>query len=183
MDCSHPDLIEFINLKTNLDICTKANISVRVSDAFMQAVENDEEWILSYTSKYENIENHVKARDIFKLLALRNWEMAEPGILYWDNITNYNLMDHDPNFNYVGVNPCAEEPLPAGGSCLLGSINLSEFVENPFTEKASIKWASLVNCVDIAVEALNEVLLEGLNLHPLEIQRKTVSQLRQIGLI
>lgn len=107
MDCSHPDLIEFINLKTNLDICTKANISVRVSDAFMQAVENDEEWILSYTSEHENIENYVKARDIFKLLALRNWEMAEPGILYWDNITKYNLMDHDPDFNYAGVNPCA----------------------------------------------------------------------------
>ena len=182
MDCSHPDLVEFINLKTNLDICTKANISVRVSDAFMQAVENDEEWVLSYTSEHETIEDYVKARDIFKLLALRNWEMAEPGILYWDNITKYNLMDHDPEFNYAGVNPCAEEPLPAGGSCLLGSINLSEFVEDPFTEKASIKWASLVNCVNIAVEALNDVLLEGLNLHPLEIQRQTVGQLRQIGL-
>ena len=182
MDCSHPDLVEFINLKTNLDICTKANISVRVSDAFMQAVENDEEWILSYTSEHENIEDYVKARDIFKLLALRNWEMAEPGILYWDNITKYNLMDHDPDFNYAGVNPCAEEPLPAGGSCLLGSINLSEFVEDPFTEKASIKWASLVNCVNVAVEALNDVLLEGLNLHPLEIQQQTVGQLRQIGL-
>ena len=182
MDCSHPDLVEFINLKTNLDICTKANISVRVSDAFMQAVENDEEWVLSYTSEHETIEDYVKARDIFKLLALRNWEMAEPGILYWDNITKYNLMDHDPEFNYAGVNPCAEEPLPAGGSCLLGSINLSEFVEDPFTEKASIKWASLVNCVNVAVEALNDVLLEGLNLHPLEIQRQTVGQLRQIGL-
>lgn len=182
ISCNHPDLEEFINLKSNLDVCTKANISVRVSDAFMQAVENDEDWELVYESEHETIKKTVNARKIFKLLATKNWEMAEPGILYWDRISNYNLMDHDPEFEYAGVNPCAEEPLPAGGSCLLGSINLAEFVENPFTEKASINWPQLVNCVNVAVEALNEVLVEGLPLHPLSIQQDTVNALRQIGL-
>ncbi len=82
IDCTHPDLEEFINLKTDLNICTKANISVRVSNDFMKAVENDTDWKLSYTSEHETIEKVVKAKDIFKLLAKRNWEMAEPEY-YW----------------------------------------------------------------------------------------------------
>ncbi len=82
IDCTHPDLEEFINLKSDLNICTKANISVRVSNKFMKAVENDTDWKLFYTSEHETIEKTVKARDIFKLLAKRNWEMAEPKY-YW----------------------------------------------------------------------------------------------------
>lgn len=107
IDCKHPDLEEFINLKSNLDVCTKANISVRVTDEFMKAVENDEDWILSFDTEHEHIEKIVKAKDIFMLLAKRNWEMAEPGILYWDRIRNYNMLNTDPNFEYAGVNPCA----------------------------------------------------------------------------
>lgn len=107
ISCDHPDLIDFINLKTNLDICTKANISVRVSDDFMKAVVEDKDWKLSFTrpETKQTIEKIVKARDVFKLLALRNWEMAEPGILYWDRIQNYNLLQ-GTDFKYAGVNPC-----------------------------------------------------------------------------
>ena len=76
----------------------------------------------------------------------------------------------------------AEEPLPAGGSCLLGAINLSEFVEAPFTEEAIFNTGEFKKAVRIAVRALNDVLDEGLELHPLEIQRKTVKEWRQIGL-
>lgn len=107
IDCTHPDLEEFINLKSDLDLCTKANISVRVSDAFMQAVTSDSGWELHFESEHGLISKTVKAREIFKLLAKRNWEMAEPGILYWDNITNYNMLNTDPNFKFAGVNPCA----------------------------------------------------------------------------
>lgn len=105
IDCTHPDLEEFINLKSDLNICTKANISVRVSDKFMQAVENNEDWELSFISEHETIKKIVKAKDIFYLLAKRNWEMAEPGVLFWDNISKYNLLDQDPYFSYAGVNP------------------------------------------------------------------------------
>lgn len=107
IDCTHPDLEEFINLKTDLDKCTKANISVRVSDDFMKAVRDNKEWKLSFKTEQEDIEKTVNARDIFMLLAKRNWETAEPGILYWDNINNYNLMNNNPEFSYSGVNPCA----------------------------------------------------------------------------
>ena len=181
--CNHPDLIEFINLKTQKDICTKANISVRVSDEFMQAVLNDKDYTLHYYRPEGNqtIEKTIKAKEIFHLLALRNWEWAEPGILYWDRIQNYNLLDNT-GFKYAGVNPCAEEPLPAGGSCLLGSINLSEFVINPFTNNAKIDYEALEEATSIAIVGLNQVLIEGLNFHPLKEQQETVRSLRQIGL-
>lgn len=182
MDCTHPDLEEFINLKSDLDICTKANISVRVNDAFMKAVEGDLDWKLSFTTEHETIEKTVKAKDILMLLAKRNWEMAEPGILFWDNINDNNLMSEDPNFSYAGLNPCAEEPLPAYGSCLLGSINLSEFVINPFTQDAKFDYNELNTAVEKSVIALNEVLMEGLPLHPLKEQQESVGKWRQIGL-
>lgn len=182
IDSTHPDLEEFINLKTNLDTCTKANISVRVSDDFMEAVREDKDWKLYFDTEHEHIEKIVKAKDIFMLLAKRNWEMAEPGVLFWDRIKDYNILNLDPNFEYAGVNPCAEEPLCSGGSCLLGSINLSEFVINAFRNNCYVDYDELEKAVAISVQALNQVLLEGMDLHPLEIQRKSVYDWRQIGL-
>lgn len=183
MDCKHPDLEDFINLKNDPNVCTKANISVMITDDFMQAVIEDRDWEMCYyrPESKETIVKRKSAKELFKLIALRNWEMAEPGILYWDHIQNYNLLDNT-DFKYAGVNPCAEEPLPAGGSCLLGSINLSEFVDNPFTEQASINSMALSHAVSEAVIALNQVLNEGSELHPLQEQRDSVKHLRQIGL-
>ncbi len=183
IDCRHPDIEEFINLKTKQGVCEKANISIRVSDEFMQAAIDDKIWVTKFTSKETGtITKTFKARDLLKLLAKRNWEWAEPGLLYWDRITRYNMLDNNSNFAYAGVNPCAEEPLPAGGSCLLGSINLSKFVINPFTDKAYIDYDSLEDAVSIAVLGLNEVLNEGMMLHPLNEQRDSVRNWRQIGL-
>ena len=183
ISCKHPDIEEFINLKTKQGVCEKANISIRVSDDFMEAAIHDEDWITEFTSEETGtITKAFKARDLLKLLAKRNWEWAEPGMLYWDRITGYNMLNNDERFSYAGVNPCAEEPLPAGGSCLLGSINLSEFVLNPFTSEATIDYSSLVDAVKKAVRALNDVLDEGAALHPLEEQRNSVRNWRQIGL-
>lgn len=183
IDCRHPDIEEFINLKTKQGVCEKANISIRVSNDFMQAAIDDRDWVTEFTSEETGtITKTFKARDLLKLLAKRNWEWAEPGLLYWDRITGYNMLDNDERFSYAGVNPCAEEPLPAGGSCLLGSINLSEFVINPFTDKAYIDWRGLEEAVSIAVLGLNQVLNEGMMLHPLHEQRESVKNWRQIGL-
>ena len=414
ISCEHPDIEEFINLKTKQGVCEKANISIRVSDEFMQAAVDDRDWETSFTSlETGTITRTFRARDLLKLLAKRNWEWAEPGLLYWDRITSYNMLNNDGNFAYAGVNPCltgdsliqtvegeipikdlvgstpfvycmdsdgnlairkaikvwktrenaqlveviagkgrlictpdhrifttnrgwveaanlqkgdkikglnrqttghkycsvglsgtkyekehrfiarhfydiedmdvhhindngfdnrlsnlevitheehsklsntgraievnrdettgrylpkeehtgrtcrnlgrevgvnwyvqevrtldytedvydmtvedthnfiangfvvhncAEEPLPAGGSCLLGSINLSEFVINPFTDKANIDWDGLEEAVSIAVLGLNQVLNEGMMLHPLHEQRESVKNWRQIGL-
>lgn len=179
IDCTHPDLEKFITVKSDLNKVTSANISVRVTDRFMVAVKNDEDWELYYKRNEtgEEIKKTVKARDIFDLLCRNNWDYAEPGILYWDRITNWNLVSNDKDFEYAGVNPCAEEPLPAGGSCLLGAINLAAFVRN-----GKFDWHDFNRTVNISVKALNNVLDEGLERHPLVEQRKTVRDWRQIGL-
>ena len=177
IDCSHPDLEEFISIKNDLDKVTKANISVRITDDFMKAVKNDLDWELYFKTEREEMRKVVKAKEVFKLLCKNNHEMAEPGILFWDRISNYNILSEDEEFEYAGTNPCAEEPLPAGGSCLLGALNLSAYVINE-----QFDMESFVNDVRIAVIALNNVLDEGLPLHPLAIQRETVRDYRQIGL-
>lgn len=180
LSCEHPDLEEFIDVKTKDGAVTKANISVRVTDAFMQAVEDDAEWTMSFTRPEtgETITKKANARYLFDKLCKNNWDWAEPGILFWDAIRNWNLLSNNDEFEYVGVNPCAEEPLPAGGSCLLGSINLAEFV-NPDT---TFDFKSFKDTVMVAVEALNDILDEGMELHPLEEQRNSVRDWRQIGL-
>lgn len=182
--CNHPDLEEFIDIKSDLDRVTKANISIRITDDFMNAVKNDEKYTLSFTREEsgEVITKVVRAKDLFMKIALRNWEMAEPGMLFWDRIEGYNLLNNNSKFKYAGTNPCAEEPLPAGGSCLLGSINLSEYVINPFTRNAAFDGAALVEDMIHIVKAMNDVLDEGLPLHPLEEQRNSVRDWRQIGI-
>ena len=158
MDSSHPDIHDFIDAKLDNKL-EKCNISVRMSD--------------------EDMKNRP---DILDHIAINNYDWAEPGMLYWDTIKSYNLLNNFDNFEYAGVNPCAEEPLPAGGSCLLGALNLSEFVENPFTDKAAFNIPEFKGAIRIAIRALNDVLDEGLELHPLEEQRKSVRDWRQIGL-
>ena len=183
MDVSHPDIEEFIDIKTDLNAVTKANISVKITDDFIQAVKNNEKYSCVFTLENgSTICKFIDAREIMDKLALNNWKMGEPGILYWDRIQNYNLLQHFDNFKYAGVNPCAEEPLPAGGSCLLGAINLSVFVKDPFTDHAEFDFEEFKRVVRKAVFALNDVLLEGMPLHPLAEQRDTVGRFRQIGL-
>lgn len=169
MDCHHADVADFIDAKKNTDKLNGCNISVRCDDNFMQQA---------------NVKGS-KEQELFMKLAQNNWDYAEPGILYWDTINNYNLLSEyvkDGTFKFAGVNPCAEEPLPSGGSCLLGAINLAEFVEDEFTDYATFNLVDFMHTVKEAVFALNDVLDEGLELHPLEEQRQSVAKWRQIGL-
>ena len=177
IDCTHPELLDFIGIKNDLNRVTKANISVRVSDDFMRAVVEDKEWELYFKSEHEEIKKIVKAKEVFRILCENNWDYAEPGILYWSKIEDYNLLSEDKEFSYAGVNPCAEEPLPNGGSCLLGSINLSAYVEN-----GQFNMEQFKKDIHIIVKGMNEVLDQGLPLHPLAIQRETVRDYRQIGI-
>ena len=158
MDCDHPDIHDFIDAKLDNKL-EKCNISVKMGDKDM---ENRE--------------------DVLEHIAHNNWDWAEPGILYWDTIRDYNMLNKFEDFEYAGVNPCAEEPLPAGGSCLLGALNLSAFVEAPFSKTPAFNLPEFKSAVRIAVRALNDVLDEGLPLHPLPEQRETVRDWRQIGL-
>ena len=179
LSCEHPDLGEFIGIKSDLDRVTKANISIRITDKFMAAVKNRTTFTLSFTrlETGETITKEIDAYEMFHKMCEMNWDYAEPGMLFWDRINNWNLLSCDDEFEYAGTNPCAEEPLPAGGSCLLGSINLAEFACD-----IGFDFESFKHCVKSSVIALNEVLDEGLPLHPLKEQRESVYDWRQIGL-
>ncbi|MDV8108701.1 adenosylcobalamin-dependent ribonucleoside-diphosphate reductase [Bacillus sp. BAU-SS-2023] len=184
MEVSHPDIEDFIDIKTDLTKITKANISVRINDEFMKAVENNETYRCEFIveGNNEHVIKEVDAKKLFMKLCKNNWDYAEPGILFWDNIKKHHLMSEDKEFAYSGVNPCAEEPLPSGGSCLLGSINLAEFVIQPFGTSATFDSNKFKACVRESVIALNQVLDEGLDLHPLQEQKISVDKYRQIGL-
>lgn len=180
IDCDHPDVEEFIKIKSDLNRVTKANISIKVTHKFMKAVIEDKPFALSFTRKEtgETITKTVQARQLFHTIAEMNWNYAEPGFLFWDRIKEWNLLSNTKKFQFAGTNPCAEEPLPAGGSCLLGSINLSEFV----SKEGHFQFTDFQQTVKTATRALNDVLDEGLPLHPLEEQRQSVTDWRQIGL-
>lgn len=181
---THPDTEAFIHAKQRQGRITSANISVRVSDEFMHCVEDGRAFTQSFTrpESGETVTKDVDARALFHELCRMNWDCAEPGVLFWDRIENHNLLQHDDRFHFAGTNPCAEEPLPAGGSCLLGAINLSAFVTDSFTDRAAFDDAGFKAAVRTGVRALNDVLDEGLERHPLEEQRESVRKWRQIGL-
>ena len=176
---THPDLEKFITIKSDLNKVNYANISVRISDAFMKAVEEDKDWELKFERKEtgEVISKTVKAKELFRKLCEQNWDYAEPGMLFWDRINNYNLLSNTKSFKYAGVNPCAEEPLPAGGSCNLCAINLSAFVKD-----AKFDFDDFAYVVQEAVKYQNEILTEGLKRHPLKEQQESVANYRQIGI-
>lgn len=180
IDCMHPDIEDFIKIKTDLNKVTKANISVRISDEFMQAVKGNKEITLKFyrPETDEKIEKKANAKELFHLMAEINWDYAEPGMLFWDRIEKHNMLANTKDFSFAGVNPCAEETLPAGGACLLGSINLSKMV----SEDGEFNIDEFKNTVRIATIGLNEVLEEGIQYLPLPEQRDSVTKWRQIGL-
>jgi ribonucleotide reductase alpha subunit len=108
MDISHPDIIDFINVKNNLSAVTGANISVNLTDEFLEAVKEDKDYTLKFTDhpRGEQIEKTVKARDLMMMIAKSAWRTGEPGILFWDRIEQNHLLSHDGSFKLAGVNPC-----------------------------------------------------------------------------
>ena len=179
MSCEHPDVTEFMRVKTDLERVTKANMSIRVTDEFMECVQKGEKFTQAFTRPEtgDTVTKTIDAREFFKELCDANYDYGEPGCLFWDRIDSWNLLSEYDDFRYAGTNPCAEEPLPAGGSCLLGSLNLAEFVKDGTFDMESFEEA-----VKISIYALNDVLDEGLELHPLKEQRDSVRDWRQIGL-
>lgn len=108
ISCSHPDLEEFIGIKSDLDKITKANISIRLSHDFMKAVKNNEEYQLEFIREAtgEVVTKTVNAKEIFRKIAEMNWDYGEPGALFWDTISGYNLLSETESFSYAGTNPC-----------------------------------------------------------------------------
>lgn len=179
LSCEHPDLEEFMTVKTDVDRVTKANMSIRVSDEFMDCVRERKDFTQRFNrpETKDAVVKNLNAYEFFRKLCYANWDYGEPGCLFWDRIESWNLLSEFPDYHYAGTNPCAEEPLPAGGSCLLGSMNLAAFVKDGKFDEEDFK-----KTIRICVRGLNDVLDEGLPLHPLQEQRDSVRDWRQIGL-
>lgn len=190
---NHPDILEFIDVKRDLNKINNANLSVRVDDDFMiKARDTDEEnyELIFNRSMYDpetktekDMSTKINPNALLMQLSRYNWENGEPGILFWDNIRRGGLLSNEPGFKYGGVNPCAEEPLPSGGSCLLGALNLSAFCkwDNDYNSYI-FDFLDFIDAIDISVRSLNRVLDEGVDLHPLNEQTESVKRWRQIGL-
>ena len=179
---THPDLLDFITIKRNLDRVRYANISVRLSDAFMRAVENDAPWTLYYESpEAGRIERTLPAREIWHELVTSARDWAEPGVLFWDQVIRWGTSNY-AGMTPRGTNPCSEIPLEPGGACDLGSIALHQFVLHPFTPQATLDFSGLRRAVRVAVRFLDNVLTYNEGRHPLPEQEEASRRSRRIGL-
>lgn len=180
---------DFINVKRINGKVTNANISVNISDAFIEAVKNDENWELYFETESsggkEKFSNVVGARDLFRAIASSAFASAEPGVLFVDTTKKFSNSDlFGSEWEVVGVNACTEQLLDQEGVCNLGSMNLGAYVVNPFTEKAYFDYVTFDKDVKQAVEFLDNILDIELRKgnHISEKQRQSIINLRRIGL-
>jgi ribonucleoside-diphosphate reductase alpha chain len=176
----HPDVLDFINVKKDLKKVNYANISIKMTDEFMRAVENDSDFELAFKNERIDFHKTVRAREIWNQLIKAAWQSDEPGLLFWDTIKRDSTTEYN-NMEVQGVNPCSEQTLENYGCCCLGSVNLSYFVKNPFTERASIDWDGLVKASQYATRFLDNVLDYNADRHPLPQQRQASLWSRRIG--
>lgn len=157
----HPDSEDFINAKLEQGKVTGANVSVRIHDDFMQAVETGKAYTQQYPVKGEaQYSKEVDATAIWKKIVHNAWKSAEPGILFWDTIIRESLPDcyADLGYETVSTNPCGEIPLCPYDSCRLIAINLYSYVENPFEKKASFNWDLFKKHVAIAQRMMDDII-------------------------
>ncbi len=175
MRCDHPDIEEFITAKSDPARLRMFNMSVLVTDPFMDAVKADGPWDLVFGDK---VYRTVQARDLWDAIMRSTFDYAEPGVIFIDRINQMN------NLNYcetiAATNPCGEQPLPPYGACLLGSINLARLVSDPFADDAALDQAALTDLVTVAVRMMDNVV--DASKFPLEAQAQEARAKRRIGL-
>ena len=169
----HPDIEAFIEAKRDPKRLRMFNMSVLVTDAFMQAVKDDTTWALVFGGKQYG---HVAARHLWEKIIRNTYEYAEPGVIFIDRINAQNNLKYCEQI--IATNPCGEQPLPPYGDCLLGSINLAALVEHPFTNKA--RMVGLEELTPIAVRMLDNVI--DISRYPLPQQEAEAKSKRRIGL-
>ena len=211
-DVSHPDVKEFIGAKREDGRLRQFNLSLLVTDEFMQAVEQDKDWPLvfpvnikekneinvddpkqvvwrdwphstNYVTREDGmvackIYGHIRAQQLWNRIMASTYDFAEPGFILIDRVNEMNNNWWCENIR--ATNPCGEQPLPPYGACLLGSINLTTFVRDPFTDKASFDWEEYREVVRVFTRMLDNVVeINGL---PLEQQRNEIMRKRRHGM-
>ena len=188
LDVWHKEAETFIKIKSSEGKIQKANLSLEIDNEFMECIKKyyDTGEIVTKTIKrnYEgnNVEYEVTPIELYKLMMKTAYDWAEPGCIFTDRFRNYNLMENVDDYSIESCNPCGEQPLAKNSACNLGSINLSEFVINPFTSKAYFDIAGFIETVKISIKALDAVLDENMKNHPLKEQREMAENFRNVGL-
>jgi ribonucleoside-diphosphate reductase alpha chain len=175
MRCDHPDIEDFIAAKRDPRRLRNFNLSVLVTDAFMQAVRSDADWPLTFNGE---VFRTLKARVLWDRIMRSTYDYAEPGVIFIDRINADNNLQFCEQIQCT--NPCGEQPLPPYGACLLGSINLTRFVTAPFEDNAAIDEDEIRKVVPVAVRFMDNVI--DVSNYPLPEQEREAKAKRRIGL-
>ncbi|MGI1660709.1 adenosylcobalamin-dependent ribonucleoside-diphosphate reductase [Palleronia sp. KMU-117] len=175
MRCDHPDIVDFITAKSDPARLRNFNVSVLVTDPFMEAVKADGPWDLQFEGR---VYKTVQARDLWNRIMRSTYDYAEPGVIFIDRINAMNNLAYAETI--AATNPCGEQPLPPYGACLLGSINLARLVRDPFEAGAAIDEAELDELVATAVRMMDNVV--DASRFPLPQQAAEAQAKRRIGL-
>lgn len=175
MRCDHPDVLDFISAKKDPNRLRMFNLSVLVTDEFMQAVKDDSEWNLVFGGK---VYSTTTARYIWERIMDSTYAQAEPGVIFIDRINRLNNLHYCENI--ASTNPCGEQPLPPYGACLLGSINLAKLVHNRFEQNSGIDHQKLEELVYMAVRMMDNVV--DASRFPIDQQTAEAKAKRRIGL-
>src|SRR5712691_2580466 len=180
LSCEHPDIEAFIEAKSEPGRLRMFNLSVLVTDAFMQAVAEDAPWQLSFGGPNEpkSVAKVLPARELWDKIMRATYAYAEPGVIFIDRINRRNNLWYCERIS--ATNPCGEQPLPPYGACLLGSLNLARFVDNPFTPKARLDAERLARLVPDAVRMMDNII--DISGFPLPEQQDEARKKRRIGL-
>ncbi len=175
LSVGHPDIETFIDAKRTPGRLSNFNLSVLVSDAFMDAVKADRDWPLQFGGR---VYRTVKAKELWERLMRATYETAEPGVIFIDRINDLNNLSYCETI--AATNPCGEQPLPPYGACLLGSINLAKLVRSPFEPEARLDLEELSELTATAIRMLDNAI--DVSRFPLEAQRQEAFAKRRIGL-
>ena len=170
----HPDIEKFIEIKTgDIDMVKYSNISVLLTDEFMKAVQSDSDFDLQWGGK---VYTTVKAKDLWMKIIEHAHASAEPGLLFWDTMTKYHNAEYCSPL--VSTNPCAEQPLPDGGCCNLGALNLERFVD----QNGNFDFDGFKETTAVGARFLDNVIDYNLDRHALEEQKQNAMNDRRVGL-
>lgn len=175
MRCDHPDIEAFIAAKQDSARLRMFNLSVLVTDGFMQAVRTDGPWDLQFGGR---VWQTVPARDLWNRIMRATYDYAEPGVIFIDRINQMNNLAYAETI--AATNPCGEQPLPPYGACLLGSVNLARLVMDPFTPQARMDMDALDDLVRVAVRMMDNTV--DASRFPLPQQAREAQAKRRIGL-
>ena len=175
LSVGHPDIEDFIDAKRTPGRLSNFNLSVLVSDAFMAAVNADDDWALTFGG---HAYRTVKAKALWDRIMRSTYDYAEPGVIFIDRINQLNNLSYCETIS--ATNPCGEQPLPPYGACLLGSINLAKLVRNPFDADARLDKEALVDLTATAVRMMDNAI--DVSRFPLDAQRQEAFAKRRIGL-